>query len=221
MQLYLIRHGQSLVNVRSQLDQQPSMDAGLTEVGFKQARALAQWLPGEVPQIHALYTSTLLRARQTSQILAEIYGCEMRPDDRLREIGSSFLDHLPVTAESLPQNYEQYLRNYFTKSKLPYQPIAHDVERSESYMHFRVRIGAFVDDLTRLHLEETVLVVCHEGVINAVFDHVFNIGPYRTCHIFNENTGITHLVYSPHPERESWGLRFQNRTEHLKGIIGE
>ncbi len=218
MQLYLIRHGQSYVNIRSELKEMPHMDAELTERGIQQAAALSAWLKQEIPEIHALYASSMVRARQTADPIAQAYNLSVNLDDRLREIGASFLDHTPVTSDLFPKDLQKYLQNYFTKSKTPFAPIAHDVENSESYMHFRVRVSMFLEDLTQNHADDTIVVVCHDGVINAVFDHIFNSGPFRMCHIFTDNTGVTLFSYSPHPEREAWGLRFQNRTEHLRGI---
>ena len=42
MHFYLIRHGQSYVNLS---DWAGHLDAGLTELGKRQAAALAAWLP--------------------------------------------------------------------------------------------------------------------------------------------------------------------------------
>ena len=60
MHLYMIRHGQSHVNL-AEWDS-GNTDEGLTELGQKQAAALAQWLPKQVPAVNALYTSTMRRA---------------------------------------------------------------------------------------------------------------------------------------------------------------
>ena len=51
MQLYLIRHGQSYVNL-TEWDK-GNTDEPLTELGLEQASKLAAWLPGHLPHIDA------------------------------------------------------------------------------------------------------------------------------------------------------------------------
>ncbi len=60
MQLHLIRHGQSYVNLQDRT--QGNTDEGLTALGQRQAEALATWLPTHLPVIHQLYASTMRRA---------------------------------------------------------------------------------------------------------------------------------------------------------------
>ena len=59
MHLYLIRHGQSFVNLKDWKG--GNLDAGLTELGQRQAAALARWLPSQLPTFDALYASTMQR----------------------------------------------------------------------------------------------------------------------------------------------------------------
>lgn len=59
MHFYLIRHGQSYVNLS---DWAGHLDAGLTELGKRQAAALAAWLPQRLPSIDLLYASTMQHA---------------------------------------------------------------------------------------------------------------------------------------------------------------
>ena len=57
MHLYLIRHGQSYVNLKDW--DGGNQDTGLTELGHRQAAALGAWLPGELPAVDVLYASTM------------------------------------------------------------------------------------------------------------------------------------------------------------------
>jgi broad specificity phosphatase PhoE len=61
-------------------------------------------------------------------------------------------------------------------------------------------------------------VVCHGGVIEAVFDHVFNIGPWQRSQIWTRNTAVSLFEYVEIPRRETWRLHFHDRTEHLIAI---
>jgi probable phosphoglycerate mutase len=85
-------------------------------------------------------------------------------------------------------------------------------------MHFRVRVGLLIEELVVKHRDQVVIVVCHGGVIEAVFDHLFNIGPWRRCEIWNHNTGLSYFEYVEHPRRETWRLHFHNSNAHLHGV---
>ena len=65
MELVVIRHGQSHVNLGN-WDKLETMDTGLTELGQQQAAALRDWLKGSDESIDALYASTMQRTRETS-----------------------------------------------------------------------------------------------------------------------------------------------------------
>lgn len=210
MHLYLIRHGQSYVNLPDWAEGS-LVDAGLTELGRQQAAALAAWLVVELPDIDALYCSTMQRARETATPLAQAYRCEVRYDDRLREIGNNRLDHTPWPRETLPKAYVD-----FWGSERPFSAVVADVAGGESLMHFRTRIGLFIEEIVEHHRDEVVMAVCHGGVIDSAFDHIFNIGPWRRCEIWNHNTGVTYFEYVEHPRRETWRLHYHNRIGHLR-----
>ena len=211
MQLYLIRHGQSYVNLKDWPN--GNTDEGLTELGQAQAARLAAWLPQNIEKFDVLYASTMRRARETAQQVADAYGTTIRFDDRLREIGNNRLDHTPWPNDALPHE----IADYWATSR-PFAPMMLNVELSESYMHFRTRVGILVEQLVEEHSGQTIAVVAHGGVVEAVFDHVFNIGPWRRCEVWDHNTAVTHFEFVEHAGRETWRLHFHNRTEHLIGL---
>ena len=210
MHLYLIRHGQSYVNLKDW--QGGNQDTALTELGHQQAAALGAWMPTEIKDIDVIYASTMQRARQTSAYVAEAYGVDVILDDRLREIGNNRADHSAWPSDDLPE-YSDYWG-----SERPFASVTPDREGGESLMHFRTRIGSFVEDMIEKHRDEVVVAVCHGGVIELVFDHIFNVGPFRRCEVWCKNTGITRFEYVEHPRREAWRLHYHSRADHLQGI---
>lgn len=221
MHVYLIRHGQSYVNLEEWAN--GNTDEGLTPLGRRQAAALARWMPAEIPQVDLLYASTMRRARETAGYLAEAYGCEPIYDDRLREIGNNRLDHTPFPNDKLPRDYAEYW-----SSERPFSPVTPMAAGGETYIHFRARVGLFIEELIEDHYDPAllpgapngpekapvILVVCHGGVVEAFFDHVFNIGPWRQCEIWDRNTAVTHFQYVAHPQRETWRLHYHNAVLH-------
>ena len=208
MQLYLIRHGQSYVNLKEW--DQGNTDSPLTELGEQQAEALAAWLPGHLPHIDALYASTMQRARQTAEAVAAPYGLTPQMDDRLRELGNNRFDHTAYSADELPREYAEYW------GAMPFAPTMVGGDDVETVMHARTRVGLFVEDVVERHQDEVVVAVCHGGVVECVFAHVFNVGPWGRCEVWNYNTGLTHFEYVAGPgTRSVWRLHFHNRVEHL------
>lgn len=210
MHLYMIRHGQSYVNLPDW--DKGNTDEGLTDLGQRQAAALAEWLPDHLKQIDVLYASTMKRAKETAAPLAAAYDTPIHFDDRLREIGNNRFDHTPWPSDSLPEYSD------FWGSERPFSSITPDFDGGESLMHFRVRVGQFIEELIEKHRDETVVAVCHGGVIELTYDHVFNIGPFRRCEVWSKNTGIALFQYIEHPGRELWRLHFHSRIEHLAGL---
>ena len=208
MHLYMIRHGQSYVNLRDW--EGGNVDAGLTELGQAQAAALAKWLPGELAKIDVLYCSTMKRAQETAAPLLKAYGMKSQLDDRLREIGNNRFDHTPWPSDDLPEYGQMW------GSERPFHSITPDREGGESLMHFKVRVGNFIEDLIEKHRDQTVVVVCHGGVIETVYDHLFNIGPWRRCEVWSKNTSIARFEYVEHPNRELWRLHYHGRIEHFQ-----
>ena len=211
MQLYVMRHGQSYVNLKDWAN--GNTDEGLTELGQAQAARLGSWLPTHVAAFDAIYASTMRRARETVAAIAGAYDVEIQFDDRLREIGNNRTDHSPWPNDALPKDYADYWA-----SARPFSPLMLNEELAESYMHFRTRIGIFVEELIGHHSGQTVAVVAHGGVVDAAFDHIFNIGPWRRCEVWDHNTAVTHFEHVDIAGRETWRLHYHNRVEHLIGL---
>ncbi|WP_427135425.1 histidine phosphatase family protein [Pseudarthrobacter sp. S9] len=91
MKLLLIRHGQTPGNVLGQLDT-ARPGPGLTELGERQAAALARSLANE--QIGLLYASTLIRTQITAQPLATMRGLDVEVLEGLGEIEAGSLEKL-------------------------------------------------------------------------------------------------------------------------------
>jgi probable phosphoglycerate mutase len=94
---FLLRHGQSEANVQRLIASSPAAarDAfGLTTEGREQVRAsvLQARERGVLPPEVTIFSSPLLRARETAAIAAEVLGATVRIDDRLIERGFGTLE---------------------------------------------------------------------------------------------------------------------------------
>lgn len=210
MDLYFVRHGQSHVNLSDWTG--GNQDTALTDLGRRQAAALAEWLPTELPKPDVIYASTMARATETAGYLATAYGLALQPDERIREIGNNRADHLPWPSDDLPEYSD------FWGSERPFASITPDRANGESLMHFRIRVGTFIEEMIERHREQSVIAVCHGGVIEIAFDHIFNVGPFRRCEVWCKNTGVTRYEFVEHPGRETWRLHYHSRVDHLRDM---
>jgi broad specificity phosphatase PhoE len=214
MHLYTIRHGQSFVNLPDWdgLDS----DMPLTALGEKQAEAAALWLASHVPNVDAIYSSTLRRTRSTAAIIGKAYGLDILFDHRIREIGNNRIDHTPYDEGSSPPRSD-WAATWPTER--PFARVTYS-EGGESPMHFRIRVASFIEEMLQQRPGQIVLAVCHGGVIDAVFDYCFGVGPWRRCEVLTNNTGITHFEYVSLPGRDSWRLYEHNSIDHLRVQAG-
>src|SRR3712207_2914672 len=82
--IYLVRHGQTTWNIERRF--QGQLDVPLSEEGLRQAEAVASWLVRQRVRFGAVYSSDLLRAKQTAEAIGRRLGLEAEPVRALREI---------------------------------------------------------------------------------------------------------------------------------------
>lgn len=83
MEIYLVRHGETAWNKQGRV--QGSADIPLNEYGIELAEVTAEALK-DIP-FEVVYTSPLIRARQTAEILRGKRNIPLLVDDRLQEMG--------------------------------------------------------------------------------------------------------------------------------------
>lgn len=209
MKLYLVRHGQSHVNL-GKYSELENLDAGLTDLGHKQAQALGTWLRQHGAQADALYSSTMRRARETSHYISEALGQQVTFDDRLRELSNTYASGLPVEEANLPRQFIDqpwHLTPFAARTK--------QFEGAESWMHLRIRLAQIVDELVHKHLGQTVYMVAHGGIVAGMFNNVFNVGPYFRCRIDTYNAAWSLFEFHAEQHRPPWTLHHHNRVDHL------
>ena len=221
MHIYLVRHGQSHVNLADLTASH--RDEPLTDLGRAQAAAVAAYI-AEFLTVDRLIASTVQRAAQTAVAIVESIGAEIVWEDRIREVGTVHPDGSPISDEGL----QPYLPETWGTLR-PYQPVTIG---GESWMQVRARVGSFIESLipvpprgayragphpddTADHADHVVVVVCHAGVIEAFLEYVFEKGPWSVVAVETSNTGMTHLEFLPAANRPDWRLHFHNRVVHL------
>lgn len=164
--VYLARHGQSDWNAA--LRWQGHADRPLTDLGRRQAAELAHRL-AETP-LDAVYSSDLIRARETAEAVATPRGLPVHtlPDLREVDVGSwSGLTRLEAE-ERFPEAFARWRDG------------GHGWEDGEPYGRMAERVTAAVLRVAAEHRGGSVLVVCHGGPIRAL--HAVALGLDVTEH---------------------------------------
>lgn len=158
--LLLVRHGESTWNQERRV--QGQLDPTLSELGRRQARALADRLRGR--RLAAFYSSDLRRAWQTAELVAEAVGAAPVPLPGLREIALGAWEG--KTREELmaefPAEWEAWAR----------RPSWDIVPGGEGAGSFEARVLATLAEVQRDLARGDVLCLTHGGVIQVALGSV-------------------------------------------------
>ena len=159
MTILFVRHGESLANTQRMVSNR-ELPHPLTALGAKQAEQLAGEL--EDRNISKIYSSPILRARQTAEILARRLSLIVEVAEGLREYDCGELEGLgdEETWKRHSEVINAWLYNQDFDVRSPGGESFHDIER---------RFVPFIDYLRGRHDDgETILVVGHGGTYRAM-----------------------------------------------------
>lgn len=184
MRLILVRHGESEWNRIGRY--QGQIDAPLSELGRKQAEALAERLRRE--PIHAIYTSPLSRAAVTARTIARYHTDVLFYEEpALLEINHG--EWQGMLASEVKERYAVELREwkfYPTRSQMP---------GGESFSNILKRVLDFREQLCREYADETVLCSTHDVVIKILIADALGINMDRINRIWVTNASISVIEY--------------------------
>jgi broad specificity phosphatase PhoE len=147
--LCLIRHGQTDWNLEGRY--QGQSDVSLNQTGLIQAQSLAEQLKGQT--FAAIYSSDLMRARQTAEPVAKKFGITIQFEPRLREINQGMWEG--VLVEDIKARYAELW------SQRTIDPESFRPPGGETIGEVATRIYAALDDISLRFPAERVLVVSH------------------------------------------------------------
>lgn len=208
--LYLIRHGEAVSNVEPVIAGLRS-DQGLTERGHQQAALLEQRLRTDQFGADVLYVSTLRRALDTGEYVARALQLPAQQTDDLHELRPGDADGLTIDE----------WRTRSDRDVPPNDPFDPFSPGGESWGAFLLRAEAALVRLVTRHEGQTVVAVCHGGVLEASFYLAFGLGPSAQRVAFDPlNTSITHWRHRREAQGESkWTLVTFNDAGHLAGAV--
>jgi broad specificity phosphatase PhoE/SAM-dependent methyltransferase len=194
--LILVRHGESLQN---RGDVGSAADPGLTELGWRQAELVADWLANSY-RADAVLSSPMRRAMQTANLISRRIGRPVGLCPGVVEADAPYWTELPASRQSEP----------FALWDEVWVPSA---EIAPNYTAFRARLRAALEAILAEHSGQTVIVVAHGGSIGTILRSLFT---GHAMPIFTQNTGVTHVAW----KEGHWQLDSHNLLEHLAPLMG-
>jgi broad specificity phosphatase PhoE len=180
--MFLLRHGATENNLMKPPKLQGrSIDLGLSAEGRRQAECAARALAEQ--QIAAVYSSTLLRARETAEIVMRPHRIEtVTKHVELCEVDvgrwemRSWID---IEREE-PEAYRLFQDD----------PGMHGYAGGENLRQVMERTTPVINAIMQKHLGEQIVVVGHNVVNRAYLAGVLDLPLSRARHIHQENCGI-------------------------------
>lgn len=189
-----VRHGETDWNV--ELRMQGQIDLALNANGEAQALAVGRYFAGR--QASVLFSSDLLRARQTAQPAAEALNLPMNLSAELRERHFGRCEGL--TFDEIKVRYPEEVAAIVNRDPDYVSP------GGESRRQHERRILACVDRLAKAYLGRTVVVVTHGGVLDVIYRHVHGLPSNAPRDYPIPNAGVNWVTIGPSGWLiEEWG----------------
>lgn len=206
--IILIRHGESEGNAENRFGGHLPM--GLSLQGRLEAVETAKALANE--EVHAIYSSDLLRAVETAMPLAELKNLPIEETHAFRERNVGVLQGLTFkeAAEKFPKDYKALLQRDFD----------YVIHNGESYRQVLKRAAGELDNIIKNHKGESIVIFTHTGTIGVITLHLLGALTglkLKPVWIATANCSITRFSIR---EDGFTVLKSLNDTSHLVSLNG-
>jgi len=203
--LCIVRHGETAWNAEHRV--QGQLDVPLNVIGQAQALATSKVLAQE--KFDAIYSSDLVRARQTAQPVASFLAKEILLEKDLRERHYGIFERLTYAEvkERYPEDYARFA--------------AHDPEYAfrsgESLRNFSARSISIINKIVNAHPNENILVFTHGGVLDMLYRDISGL-PLSAPRDFGiPNAGLNRIEVTPTGSR----IRVWADVAHLENALDD
>ena len=202
MRGYLIRHAQTQWNFENRL--QGHSDSPLRALGREQAKRVAAYFSGR--PLQALYTSPLIRSRQTAEAIAQVTGLTPAVMPALAEIHLGAWEGL--TPEEVNARYDGAYQMWKTA------PARVRIPGGEAVTAFHERVRTTFAQIAADHRDGEIVIVSHGGVIASWLADWVGADYDRLLHrLVLDNAGISGVDCRTAPPSVLW----VNALGHLDG----
>ncbi len=152
--LYAVRHGQTLYNLNDCL--LGHLDPPLIETGIAHARGLAEWFGGK--EVGKIYSSPLLRARQTAEAISKKTGVPVVVDPLLIEVNYGDIDGMPIREAKSSGIYAERDRD-----RMNFRP-----PNGETYVELTDRLRTFFARERLMEATSPAVLISHQGTARMI-----------------------------------------------------
>ncbi|MEJ5298518.1 MAG: histidine phosphatase family protein [Armatimonadota bacterium] len=200
--LILVRHGHSECNIEGLI--QGQLDAPLSGLGIRQARAVAERLARE--PLAAVYSSDLKRALATAEAVAHPHGLPVQATPLIRECGLGVAEGM--TAEQFRQAYPEEERLWRQ------DPFTNRPPGAERFQDVIERCGRFLQMVRARHPDgSTIAAAVHVGSVSGLICAALDLPARAYTGFFIANASISVLELG-----ETNRLVRLNDVAHLDGL---
>jgi len=160
--LYIVRHGETQWNLEGRI--QGHKDSPLTELGIKQAK----WLAEELREIKfdSIYSSSLMRAHRTAEIIRNNNELNIIKLDELKEINLGLWEGM--LSSEIEELYFEEFKNFW------YYPHLYKTNSGESYYDFKDRVIPAIEKILADLGDKNVLIITHTVVLKIILIYLEN-----------------------------------------------
>ncbi|WLI75544.1 2,3-diphosphoglycerate-dependent phosphoglycerate mutase GpmB [Kosakonia sp. H02] len=204
LQVYLVRHGETQWNAERRI--QGQSDSPLTDKGERQARQVAD--RAKALGITHIIASDLGRTRRTAEIIADVCGCDIMLEPRLRELDMGVLErrHIDSLTEE-EEGWRRQLVNGTDNGRIP---------DGESMQELSDRMHAALASCLQLPEGSRPMLVSHGMALGCLVSTILGLPAYAERRLRLRNCSISRIDYQHSPWLASgWVVETAGDVSHL------
>ncbi len=209
VRLLIIRHGETNSNKNSKMMGQSEVP--LNEIGRQQAKLCGLYLLKTKIQIKAFYSSTLLRARETAEIIAK----EMNLDKKIQYISDLTERSFGELEGKSYSDVRNQLNNKNGNLDITIKP-----PNGESALEFYARVKSGIENILKAEdweVDDIIVLLTHGGTIRHILGYLFceKDNKYNDFPVDPENCSLTLLNIDKNGKRGS-RIEYLNYYHYLQ-----
>lgn len=198
--IFLLRHGETQWNIEKVFRGQAEVP--LTENGKRQAKFAAEHLKNK--GIEAIYTSPLLRAKETADIVAGVLNLKCIIDERIT--GLNFGEWQGRPYSEIEKKYPDEFRRYKTDPQKFKSPNGETLDEAMK------RSLDLLKDIEMEYPDGTVLIVTHRVICKLMLLGILGLGSSRFWQLYPDTCSLSEFISGP----EGYVLKKFNNTSFLE-----
>ena len=203
--LCIVRHGETAWNAEHRV--QGQLDIPLNEIGLRQAQAVGMVLKEE--RFDAIYSSDLVRARQTADPISNFLSMKILLEKDLRERHYGIFERLTY-AEAKVRYPEDYARFDARDPEYAFRS-------GESLKDFSARSIAVISRIVNQHKDESILVFTHGGILDKLYRFITGLALSAERDFGIPNAGLNRIEVTP----SGWQIRTWADVAHLERALDD